>query len=437
MQATVETISTLERRLTVAMPLKPIEDEIGKRLNALSRTAKLPGFRPGKVPHKMVMQQYGAGVRQEVISSNVEKTFDEAVTQHKLRVAGYPSIAPKPLAEGADNYEYTATFEVFPEVVVGDLSKLKIEKPTVALTDADLNKTIDVMRKQRAVFEPVKRAAKLQDRISIAFTSTIAGKQVEDTQGQAIELTLGEDGRLADFDNNLVGLKAGQSKQFDLAFPADYQSADLAGKTATYDINLVAVTTAKLPEVNADFARELGVADGDVEKMRAEIKLSLEQEVENRVKALVKQQVMEGLADAVTLDLPRALVVAESNQQMQMTIQNLKQRGMDESQININPAMFEEQAKKSVKLRMILVEIIRTNNLQATPEQIRAQIDIFAQSFEDAGEVVAWYYADPQRLDEPAAVATETNAVNWVVERAKVSNKKTSFDDLMGNQGKA
>jgi trigger factor len=432
MQATVETISNLERRLTVAMPMQAIEEEIGKRLNQLARTAKMAGFRPGKVPYKVVVQQYGTQVRQEVMSGKVEETFGEAVSQHKLRVAGYPSIELKPLAENAESYEYIATFEVFPEVVIGDLSKLKIERPQIKLSDADVNKTLEVLRKQRTVYEPVTRAAKKGDRVTIEFSSSIEGKPVENTAGQPINLVLGEEGRLADFDKNITGAKAGQDKQFDLTFPADYQNAEIAGKTASYDVKIIAVAAPKVPEVDADFARELGVEDGDVEKMRADIKESLEQEVEKRVRAVVKKQVMDGLVDTVELEIPRSLVAIESHNQMQAAIENLKQRGLDPANLDITPSQFEDQAKRSVKLRMIVSELIRNNDLQAKAEQIRAAIDDFAKSFEQPDEVVTWYYADPQRLDEPAAVATEDNVVNWVLERAKVTDKKTSFDDLMG-----
>lgn len=432
MQATVETISNLERRLTVAMPMQPIEEEIGKRLNQLARTAKMAGFRPGKVPYKVVVQQYGTQVRQEVMSGKVEETFGEAVSQHKLRVAGYPSIEPKPLAENAENYEYIATFEVFPEVEIGDLSKLKIERPQIKLSDEDVNNTLEVLRKQRTVYEPVTRAAKKGDRVAIDFSSSIEGKPVENTAGQPINLVLGEEGRLADFDKNITGAKAGQDKQFDLTFPADYQNAEIAGKTASYDVKIIEVAAPKVPEVDADFARELGVEDGNVEKMLADIKESLEQEVEKRVRAVVKKRVMDGLVDAVELEIPRSLVAIESRNQMQAAIENLKQRGLDPANLDVTPSQFEDQAKRSVKLRMIVSELIRNNDLQAKPEQIRAAVDDFAKSFEQPDEVVAWYYADPQRLDEPAAVATEDNVVNWVLERAKVTDKKTSFDDLMG-----
>lgn len=434
MQATVETISNLERRLTVAMPMQPIEEEIGKRLGSIARTAKMAGFRPGKVPYKMVVQQYGSQVRQEVISGKVEETFSDAVHQHALKVAGYPSIEPKPLAENADNYEYVATFEVFPEVKIGDLSAVEIERPQLKIAETDVDKTVDVLRKQRAVFEPADRGAETGDSVTIEFSSEIDGQQVENTAGQAVPLLLGEQGRLPDFDTNLVGVKAGETRKFDLAFPADYHNANLAGKTASYEVKVVAVAAPRLPEVDAAFARELGVEDGDVAKMRAEIKESLEQEVAKRIKAAVKAQVMSGLVAAVDVELPRSLVTIETGRQMEAAQQGLQQRGVDLSRVNLEPSMFEEQAARNVKLRLILVELVRANELQAKPEQIRAAIDEHAKSFEQPDEVVNWYYADAQRLNEPAAMATEENVVNWVLGRAKVTDKKTSFDELMSKE---
>ena len=432
MQATVETISNLERRMIVAMPAQPIEEEIGKRLNHLARTAKMAGFRPGKVPFKVVVQQYGQQVRQEVMSVKVEETFGEAVSQHQLRVAGYPSIEPKPLVDNAENYEYVATFEVFPEVKIGDLSGLKIERPVVNLTDVDVDSTLEVLRKQRTTYEPVTREAKEADRVSIEFSSQIEGKTVENTAGQAVDLILGEKGRLADFDKNITGVNAGQEKQFEITFPEDYQNAEIAGKTARYDVKVITVAEPKVPEIDASFARELGVEDGDVEKMRAEIKESLDQEVTKRIHGMIKKQVMDGLVDMVELDIPRSLLALEMNHQMKNAIENLKQRGMDPNSMGIHPEMFEDQAKRIVKLRMIVSDLVRVNSLQANPEQIRTVIDNFAKSFEQPDEVVAWYFADEQRLDEPAGVATEDNVVNWVLQYATVTDKQTSFDDLMG-----
>lgn len=434
MQATVENISNLERRLTVAMPMQPIEDEISQRLTRLARTAKMAGFRPGKVPMKIVVQQYGQQVRQEVISGKVEETFSDAVHQNALKVAGYPSIEPKPFNEGSENYEYVATFEVFPEVAIGDLSGISVERPKLKVVEADVDKTLEVLQKQRATFEPADRGAEMGDSITIEFSSQIDGEQVENTNGQTVSLLMGEQGRIAGFDDNLVGAKAGETRKFDLNFPADYHNPNLAGKTASYEVKVDEVAAPKLPKIDADFARELGVEDGDVKKMRAEIKESLEQEVEKRVKAAVKTQVMEGLVNAVEVELPKALINIEIGRLMEGAQQNLQQRGIDPAAINMDPSMFDVQARHNVKLRLILVDLVRANELQAKPEQIREMVDGYAKSFEQPDEVVAWYYADPQRLNEPAAAATEDNVVAWVQERAKVTDKKTSFDDLMAQK---
>ena len=433
MQATVETISNLERRMTVIVPMKPIEEEVNQRINRLARTAKLSGFRPGKVPLKLVQQQYGAQVRDEVLSNTVERTFSDAVEENKLRVAGFPNIEHKPFSETTEQFEYTATFEIFPEIVIGDLSKTKIERPVLEVGDADVKKTIDVLLKQRATFEPVKRASKKGDKLNVALKASIDGQEVESTGEQGIDLVLGEGGRIAEFDDNLVGNKSGSTKTFEITYPADHNPEQLAGKTVSYEVTFNSVEQAKLPEVDADFARNLGVEDGDVEKMQAEIKSSLTQEVDKRIRAKLKEQVFQALIETVNLELPKTLIGVEINRLMQMTQQNLQQRGVDLSNVTLEPSMFEDQAKRSASLRLILAELVNKNELHAKPEQIRAMVDQFAQSFEQPEDVVRWYYEDVKRLDEPAALATEENVVAWVLESAKVSDKKVKFDDLMGN----
>jgi trigger factor len=433
MQATVETISNLERRMTVVVPMQSIEEEVNQRIASLARTVKLAGFRPGKVPLKLVQQQYGAQVRDEVLSKTVERTFSDAVEENKLRVAGFPSIEHKPFGDVQDQFEYIATFEVFPEIKVDKLDKVKIEKPVLEVGDADVKKTIDVLVKQRATYESVKRAAKKGDKVRITLRALIAGEEVENTGEQGIELVLGEGGRFEGFDDNLIGNKAGSSKTFEIAYPEDHKPEQLAGKTVSYEVTFLDVQQAKLPEVDAEFARNLGVEDGDVEKMQAEIKESLKQEVDKRIRARLKEQVFQALVDNVEVDLPKSLLDVEVKRLMQMTRNNLQQRGVDVSNISLEPALFEDQAKRSASLRLILGEIINKNNLHATPEQIRAMVDQFGQSFERPEEVVRWYYEDPKRLDEPAALATEENVVNWVLASAKVTEKKVKFDDLMGN----
>jgi trigger factor len=431
MAVSVEKISNLERRMTISVPLAPLEGQIRQRLSQISRTAKFAGFRPGKAPIGLVNQHYGDQVRDEVYSKAVETSFGDAVEENKLRVAGFPNIEHKPFAEAAQDFEYTATFEVLPEIQLKDLSKVKIEQPALEVADADVEKTLDVLVKQRVTFEPVKRAAKKGDRINIALIASIDGKEVERTADNGIDLVLGEPGRMADFDDALLGGKAGATKTFEIAYPADHNPAQLAGKTVSYEVTFNTVSQPVLPPVDAEFAKSLGVEDGNIATMKTEIKASLTQEVEKRVKARVKEAVFQALIAEAEFEAPKAIVGSEINRLMQVTAQNLQQRGMDPKAIQLEPAMFEEQAKRNAALRLILAEVVNTNNLQATPDQIRAMVDTFAQSFEKPAELVSWYYADVKRLDEPAALATEENVVNWVLNQAKVTNKKIKFDELM------
>ena len=431
MAASVETISNLERRMTVKVPLAPLEGQIKQRLSQVARTAKFSGFRPGKAPIGLVNQHYGDQVRDEVYSKAVEASFGDAVEENKLRVAGFPNIEHKPFANAATDLEYVATFEVFPEVKIGDLSKLKIERPTLEISDADVEKTMDVLVKQRVSYEPAKRAAKKDDRVNISLKASIDGQQVEDTAGQGMDLVLGEPGRIAVFDEALIGGKTGETKPFDITYPKDYNQAQLAGKKVSYEVTFNSIAQPVLPKIDADFAKSLGVTDGDVKKMRTEIQLSLEQEVEKRVKARTKEAVFQALIEDAKLDVPKTLIGVETNRMMQMTAQNLQQRGMAAKDIQLQPNMFEEQAKRSTTLRLILSEIVNTNNLQANADQVRAMVDAFANSYEKPDELVQWYYADVKRLDEPSALATEENVVNWVLEKAKVTPKKIKFDELM------
>ena len=431
MSATVEIISKLERRMTVTVPMQPIEDEIHQRINQLGRTAKLAGFRPGKVPAKLVQQQYGAQARDEVLTNAVERSFSEGVQANDLRVAGYPNIEHKPFAEADKEFQYVATFEVFPEIELGDLSKAKVERPALEVTEADVKRTLDVLVKQRATFEPVKRAAKAGDKVALSLTASIDGSEVESTNGQVIELVLGEGGRVAEFDDNLIGQKAGADKAFEIAYPADHQPEQLAGKKVAYAVSIKEVAEPKLPAIDADFAKLLGVEDGDVAKMKAEIKESLSQEVAKRIRASVKEQVFDVLVSNAKFELPKALIGMEIDRLMQMAKQNLQQRGVDVTNVQFEPEMFEEQAKRGATLRLVLMDLVGKHSLHADADQVRAMVNQFSLSFERPEDVVRWYYDDVKRLDEPAALATEENVVNWVLAAAKVTDKKVKFEDLM------
>ena len=431
MATAVETLSNLERRITVKVPVEPLQQEMSSRFQRLTRTAKVPGFRPGKAPLKMIEQQYGPQVKEEVFAEAIETSFGQAIEENKLRVVGMPNIQHKPLNQVKEDFEYTATFEVFPEVTLGDFKAISIDKPEAQITDKDVNKTIDVLLKQRAQFIESKEASAKGDRLTLTLTSFINDKQVETTGDKPIQIILGDDSRFAIFDDHLVGEKAGESKTFEVNYPETHNPKELAGKTVQYNVNFIVVAKPNLPEVNSQFAQSLGVLDGNVDQMRDEIKQSLEQELDKRVKIKLKEQVFTQLLEVCNADLPKALINLEINRMAQSTYANLKQRGADLKQFKLEPSMFEEQAKKTCKLRLVLAEIVDKNNLRASADQIRAMVNEFALNFDDTEEAVQWFYAEPSRLEEPTALATEVNVVEWFITQCKVQNKKTTFDELM------
>lgn len=437
MATAVETLSNLERRITVKVPVEPLQKEMSTRFQRLTRTAKVPGFRPGKAPLKMIEQQYGPQVKEEVFAEAIETSFGQAIQENKLRVIGMPNIQHKPLNQVHEEFEYTATFEVFPEVTLGDFKAVSIEKPESQITDKDVNKTIDVLLKQRAQFIESKEGSAKGDRLTLTLTSFINDKQVETTGDKPIQIILGDDSRFAIFDDHLVGSKSGESKTFEVDYPETHNPKELAGKKVQYNVNFIVIAKPKLPEVNGQFAQSLGVADGNVDKMREEIKQSLEQELDKRVQIKLKEQVFTQLLDICEVDLPKALINVEINRMAQSTYANLKQRGADLKQFKLEPSMFEDQAKKTCKLRLVLAEIVDKNSLRASPDQIKAMVNEFALNFDDTEEAVQWFYAEPSRLEEPTALATEVNVVEWFMTQCKVQNKKTTFDELMTGPAKA
>lgn len=434
MQANLETLSGLERRLNVAVPLAEIEVEVETRLKSISRTAKMPGFRPGKVPFKVVAQQYGPQVRQEVLGATLEKSFGEAVKQQNLKVAGYPKFEPAPAAEDANEFQYSATFEVYPEIKVGDISVKTISQPKFDVGDAEVDKTLEIMRKQRATYDVVDRAAQNGDRLRISYKGTIDGVPFDGGTAEDQHTVLGDGRLLADFDKNLTGMKAGENKAFDLKFPDDYHGKDVAGKTARFEVTVGEVAEPKLPPVDAEFAKTLGVADGDITKMRAEVKANLEREVQARMKSQVKDQVMDALLDVTQVQAPKSLVENEIQRMQEMARQDMASRGMPvKPDMPIPPEVFEKPAARRVSLGLILGEVVRANALHARPEQVRAAVEAQAQSYEHPQEVVKWYYQQPERLRDVEALVLEENVVEWALKTAKVEDKPATFDELMGN----
>lgn len=427
-----ENVNPLERTLDLAVSLAQFEAEVENRLKKVARTVKMQGFRPGKVPMKMVAQQYGGQVRQEVLGESVQKSFAEAVQQQQLRVAGYPRIEPKADQGDGSSMVFAATFEVYPDVVLGDISAVTIERPVVTIGDEEVDKTIEILRKQRVSYQPVERAAANEDRINVDYRGTLDGAEFAGGQAKGFNLVIGGGRTLADFENQFVGMKAGESKSFDMTFPEDYHAKELAGKTVTFEVSVNAVEEPKLPELDAEFAKTLGVADGDLVKMREEIRASLEREVKKRVQEKVKAQVMDHLIESTKVDLPSALIEMEIERLMDQMRQSMMAQGVQMLEGMESPELHREQAKRRVALGLILAEAVKSNQLHAKPEQVRAQIEDVAQSYEDADSVVKYFYSNPQQMAEVESVVLEGNVVEWALTRAKVLDKPTVFDELMG-----
>jgi trigger factor len=446
MATAVETLNKLERRITITLPLADVQSEVEKRLKIRARTAKAPGFRPGKVPMKMVAAQYGFQVENEVLNDQVGRAFASATNENNLRVAGFPKIEPKAddaVPEGSVVFD--ATFEVYPEVKIGDLAAAEVEKTKAEVSDAEIDKTIDILRKQRVHYHAKgeqgahgdggsDQTAQNGNRVTVDFTGTIDGVEFQGGKANDYAFVLGEGRMLAEFEAATIGLKVGESKVFSLAFPADYHGKDVAGKNAEFTITLKKIEWAHLPEVDAEFAKSLGVENGDMAKMREDIKLNLEREVGARVKAKNKDSVMEALIKAAELDVPKALVDQDTQRLIEMTRQDMQQRGMNVKDMALPAELFTAQAERRVRLGLILAEIVKQNNLQATPEQVKAQVEDFAQSYEDPQQVLKYYFGDRQRLAEVEALVLEENVVNYVLGQAKVTEKTVAFDDLMGNE---
>jgi trigger factor len=433
MEATTAQANELERRIDLSIAIADVEKEMDMRLKRMGKNMKMPGFRPGKVPFNIVKQQHGDQARHEVLSEELDRVFGESVTTQKMRVAGYPRIEPK-VTENTSHLEFTAIFEVYPEITLGDTSTAAIERPVLEVSDAEIDKTLDILRKQRVSYEETDRAAAKEDRVVIDFIGRKDGVPFQGGQAADYPFVLGQGMMLPDFENAVEGAKAGESKTFDLAFPEDYHAKDLAGQTVQFEITVKQVQAPKLPEVDADFAIGMGVADGDVTKMRAEIEANLKREVKRRIESKVKDQVMEALIAANPIAIPSALVDAEIQRLIQAARQDMEQRGMKNKDFPIQPEWFADQAKRRVTLGLILSELVKVEKLQATPEQIRSMVEETAQSYEQPEEIIRWYYAQPQRLGEVEGVAIENNVVAWVLGKAKVTDKAAVFDELMGQK---
>ncbi|GHU27364.1 trigger factor [Betaproteobacteria bacterium] len=426
--------SVLERSLDLSVVIADLEKDIDQHLRRKGKNLKMPGFRPGKVPFAVIKQHYGHEAYIDALNEALEKSFREAVKAQELHVVGSPKVDAKK-TESTTHLEFTAVFEVYPEIRLADLKDVEIERPTLEVGVTELENTLEVLRKQRVRYEPIDRAAARDDRVTIDFLGKKDGVPFQGGEAKDFPFVIGEGRMLADFESAVTGLKTGESKTFEMTFPADYHAKDLAGQTVSFEVTVKEVGGAILPEIDTEFAKSLGIADGDVEKMRAEIESNLRREVKNRLKSRVKNQVMDALLKANPIETPKALVEAEIDQLIQKAREDMEQRtGKKAKDFPMQREWFVEQAKRRVNLVLVFSEIVKLNELHAKPEQIKSIVDDAAQSYEHPEEVVRWYYAQPQRLAEIESLVIEDNVVDWVLSNARVVDKAIAFNELMDQQ---
>jgi trigger factor len=433
MAVNVETLDKLERRITLTLPSAQITSEVESRLRKLSRTVKAAGFRPGKVPMSVVAQRYGYSVQYEVMNDQVGRAFSDAASEAHLRVAGAPRITQKDEApEG--QIAFDATFEVYPEVQIGDLSAAEIESVSAEVTEEAIDRTIDILRKQRRTFaqRPAGEGAQETDRVTIDFEGKIDGEPFAGGKAEGFQFIIGEGQMLEQFDKAVRGMKVGESKTFPLQFPADYHGKDVAGKEADFRVSITKIESQKLPDIDESLARSLGIAGATVAALRDSVRKNLEREVRMRVLARNKAAVMDTLIGASTLDLPKALVSNELERLTASAREDLKKRGIKDADTAPLPQeLFQAQAERRVRLGLVVAELVRANNLQAKPEQLQAHLEEMSQSYEKPSEVVRWYLSDRSRMAEVEALVIEKNVTDFVMLRAKLTAKALAFDELM------
>ena len=435
MSVTLETLENLERKVTLSLPWSSINAECDKRLKQTARKARIDGFRPGKAPLSMIQSMYGASIQNDVMNELAQKVFFDTAVAEGWKIAGMPRLEGVEGQDDKENFLFSGVFEVFPEVKVGDLSGQEVEKVTASVGDAEVEKTIDILRQQRTRFNHTERAAKDGDRVIINFAGKIDGEAFAGGSAENYAFVLGQGQMLPEFEAGVNGLKEGESKDVEVNFPEDYHGKEVAGKTAVFTITVRNVAEPVLPEVDEVFAKALGIADGNIETMRAEVKKNVEREVKRRVDSQNKEAAMEALLAVSELQVPNALIDEEAARLAAEMKQNFINQGMaDAKNLDLPLDMFKKQAERRVKLGLILAEVVQANGLEPSKEQIDAVIADFAESYEDPQEVIDWYHADNSRLQGPTSLAVEANVTDFVLGKAKVTEKALSFDEVMGNQ---
>lgn len=432
MAQSTSTTHSLERTINMSVVAADVEKDVAARLVKMARTIKMPGFRPGKVPMKLVQQQFAAQARSEAFTEAVQMQFGNVVREQKLRVAGNPKIEPLESSEPGQ-VAFSATFQVYPDIELADLSDATLEQAVLPVGDGEVEKTIEVLRKQRVTYSAADKTAAKEDRLTIDFRGTQEGVPFDGGVAEDFPLVLGAGSLLPEFEASLEGMTQGESKSFPVTFPDDYQAKDLAGKTVQFEVTVKAVEAPQLPAIDEEFAISLGVPSGDVSLLKADVRTNLEREVKKRLHARVKNEVMNLLLEKHTFDVPTSLCEQESHRLAEEALSNLASRGMNVKDIPVEPTWFLAQAERRVRLGLLVAEAVKKHELYAKPEQIRAVVEEQAQSYEDPADVVRWYYSDTQRLAQVEAMVVEDNVVDWVLAKVKVTPKAVEFDELMAS----
>ena len=427
MQVSVESTSALERRMSITVPAERIETQVNKRLQQTAQKAKIPGFRPGKVPMSVIRQRFEADARQEAVGDVIQSSFYEAIAEQKLAPAGQPSVEPKVLEKGKD-LEFIATFEVFPEITIGGLEGIAIERQQADVADSDVDNMLDILRKQNTRFEAVERAAEKDDQLNIDFVGKIDGEAFAGGSATGTQLVLGSGRMIPGFEDALIGAKAGEERVINPTFPEDYQNLDLAGKTAEFTVKVNSVSAPQLPELNDEFFTLFGIKEGGLEGFRAEVRKNMERELRQAIKSKIKNQVMDGLLAANPIEVPKALIASEVN--------NLRAQAVQQFGGNIKPdqlpaELFEEQAKRRVSLGLIVAEVVKQFELKPDDARVRELIQEMASAYQEPEQVVAWYYKNDQQMNEVRSVVLEEQVVDTVLQKANVTDKSVSYEEAV------
>ncbi|AIS16257.1 trigger factor [Pseudomonas rhizosphaerae] len=427
MQVSVENTSALERRMTIGVPAERIEAEVNKRLQQTARNAKIPGFRPGKVPMSVIRQRYEADARQEALGNVIQASFYEAVVEQKLNPAGAPAVEPKVFEKGKD-LEYIATFEVFPEFEVGAFDSIEVERLSADVADSDLDNMLEVLRKQNVRYEQVERAAQTEDQLNIDFVGKIEGEEFSGGSASGTQLVLGSGRMIPGFEDGLVGAKAGEEKVLNLNFPEDYQNLELAGKAAEFTVTVNSVSEAKLPELDEAFFGQFGIKETGLDGFRAEVRKNMERELRQAIKAKIKNQVMDGLVSTNPIEVPKALL---DNEVDRLRVQAVQQFGGNIKPDQLPAELFTEQAKRRVVLGLIVAEVVKQNELKPDEARVRELIQEMASAYQEPEQVVSWYYKNDEQLNEVRSVVLEEQVVDTVLQKAKVTDKAVSYEEAV------